>query len=114
MCWTEQQHRLVRQTGGCFRRVGALVCDNYADGAAGSCQLLYTFGGDKQDYIAEDTFAHSRWVPSLKNCQQSSSPGLILYCCIAAHHRRRVWTRILPFIDSWMWPVDKQFYFINW
>jgi hypothetical protein len=57
--WTQQQHRLILQTGGFFRRVGARVCDNF-----GICRELYKFGDDSADYIAEDTFAHSNTVSS--------------------------------------------------
>jgi len=57
--WTQQQHRLILQNGGFFRRVGARVCDNF-----GICRELYKFGDDSADYIVEDTFAHSNTVSS--------------------------------------------------
>ena len=51
------------------------------DGEAGSCQLLYTFGGDDQDYIAEDTFAHSRWVPGLEIGRKAAAS--VTFCIVA-------------------------------
>lgn len=59
VCWTASQHRLVSHNGGCFRRVGALVCDNYST----TCLIRFTFGEDNSDLIVEDTFAHSSQVP---------------------------------------------------
>ncbi len=56
MKWTVKQHRLVRQNARHFRRVGARVCDNF------DCQLMYTYGDHADDYIFEDTFAHSGTV----------------------------------------------------
>ena len=58
VCWTLLQHRLVSHNGGCFRRVGALVCDSFT-----SCSIRFTFGEDNSDLIVEDTFAHSSQVP---------------------------------------------------
>ena len=58
VCWTESQHRLLSHNGGCFRRVGALVCVNFTN-----CSIRFTFGEDNSDLFVEDTFAHSSQVP---------------------------------------------------
>jgi hypothetical protein len=54
--WGHLQHRFLTVGGGYIRRVGSYVCDD------NGCDILYTYGDDNQDYIFEDSFAHSQTV----------------------------------------------------
>ena len=77
--WGLLQHRFLTVGGGYIRRVGSYVCDD--DG----CDIRYTYGDDDQDYIFEDSFAHSQTVRlsltlspqlSLSICRVSSADSL--------------------------------------